>query len=678
MAIYGRDFYGLTKYGSAEYVDVSVQPFVASPEGYNAIRLSWTYPGGAWDGLRLMRSRHGYAVSEHDGLTLLDTDRPENGFVDDGLAGGVWYYYTIFLLREGKWYKAGQASGLSLKDMGSFQVLWDRVPRYFRWIPKQQFDVSDSYYADATIFDPETSGDRENQHLVRFLEILAWGVDLIRNHQQTLLLANDPANVHISGLDRLAQQMGTRLEYAVPAKLIRNKVQHTATVSRKRGTVEMLSELASLDTGWDIEVTLGRNRMLNPDQAEFASPQYEDWNAGSMYFPGERAIYAERVVENLVQAMGTDQAPPMDPVDTNTWWVVVTDDSDSALVDPATGGVSTWKAFRDDEVPADTSLAVGITSPVDSTTASNALRVANNGAVAHDIDLWGSASLAGSGPLPEPEQVVQHGIPMPWAPRWHEEREYRAGQYTVADGVLYRATRIHTDMYPTEAPGFWEKVGVDERPYLGLSFWAHGPFSGTVGSGGVPVIPGVSFFDVHGNLIRDMLDGEDSGQPLLYDTFNNNPDYAFTDRTPEFTYAGEQWTTPVGTWDIVQESGNVAWSPSEQAVAVMPAPTGVTQYRVGVTFYSDVTPGRVQGLVLRYVDADNYFRVTRTGVQRKVAGTVTAVSTFTEPINDGDRLVVEVDDTTEAWTVYVNDVEVASGTGLVTATAPYLHGMMVE
>ena len=679
MATYGRDFYGLTKYGSTEYVDVSVQPFRASPLGYHTLRLSWTYPGGDWSGLRLLRNRHGYSVNENDGLILLDTDRNENGFVDQDLAGGSWYYYTIFLSRDGAWYKAGQTSGLAVKyreDNPTFEVLWNRIPSYYRWIPKRRFSPSDSYYASAEVLNPENASAQENQHLARFIQTLAWGVDLLRDHQETLLNVNDPASVHISGLDRLAQQMGTRLEYAVPTKLLRNKVQYTATVAQKRGTIEMLSELASLDTGWDIEVAVGRNRMLSPDQAQFASPRYEEWNAGSMYFPGDRVVYLGRVVENLAQAMGTNQSPPADPVDTNTWWSVVTDDTSSVLHDPATDAVATWKAYRDDGVAASLGLAVGVTSPVDGGSVSNALRVTNNGTVAHDIDVWGAASLTGSGPTPEPEQVVKQAVPLPWAPLWQVDQEYRAGEICRYQGVAYRATRLHTGMVPSEYPGFWEKVGVDDRPFLGLSFWAHGPFTGTAGTGGVNVVPGLSFFDIHGNPVRDMIT-EDVGEPMLYDTFNTNLTTAFPDRVPDFSVEGTSWDTPVGTWSVVQGAENLAWSPSTDAVAVIPTPSGLTSYQVAVTFATDVTPGRTQALVLRYVDADNHVRVTRSGVEKVQSGTVTVLATFTDPIEDGDRVAVSLDDVTEVWTVRVNGTEVATGTGLITATAPYLHGMMV-
>src|SRR5207244_2814269 len=75
----------------------------------------------------------------------------------------------------------------------------------------------------------------------------------------------------------------------------------------------------TLSTGWNVRVYLGRNLMLNEDQASFVNPKYEPWNSGSRYTVGDRVEYLGKVWSNLVSAYGMAQAPPSTGT-ANTWW----------------------------------------------------------------------------------------------------------------------------------------------------------------------------------------------------------------------------------------------------------------------------------------------------------------------------------------------------------------------
>lgn len=677
MAVYGRDFYGIAKYGSTATITASVEPFLAVPDGYGSASLSWRYPGGDWSGLRLIKSRQGYATHAEDGDFVLDTEAPVSTYHDHGLAGGTWYYYTLFLKRDGAWYRVGTTSLLALRNMGSTEILWSRIPRYFRWVPKGSFGASDSYYADAQIYDPASSFERDNQHLRRFIEILGWGVDYLRNHQETLLHANDPQTVSLVGLDRLAQQLGTTFEPSLPAKLGRNKVANATRLALRRGTVEMLQELASLDTGWDIDVFVGPNRMLNPDQAEFASPKYDDWKPSTRYLPGDRVVHLGQAWENIAESLGEEQSPPEFIEEFNTWWTLLSDADADTLLDPRTNGVSTWKAFREDGTQEEPKLAVGITSPVDAGSASNALKVENPDAVPHTYDVWGAASLADSGEVqPQAEQVIRQGIPMPIATGWTAEESYEEGDNVLFRGRRYLAIRESVGRQPDEYPEMWAQVGFDERPRMGLSFWAHGPFSGAEGTGGVPIVPGVAFFDVHGGLITDLVDSAPV-EGFFYDTFNAEPDQPFEERAPEKTFANERWDVRSGNWTVWEDDGNVAWPLTVGSVAVVPAPTN-THYSVAATFSVNSVPGSTQALVLRYVDQDNFFRVTRTSVERKVDGVIETLAMLPEPVEDGDRVEVVVDDLTQMWNVKINGAFITTGSGILDTAAPFYHGLMVD
>lgn len=62
MAVFGKDFYGLSKYGANLSIQYDVNPFDSNADGYGNVRVTWEIPGGTWDSLRLVRSKTVYAV----------------------------------------------------------------------------------------------------------------------------------------------------------------------------------------------------------------------------------------------------------------------------------------------------------------------------------------------------------------------------------------------------------------------------------------------------------------------------------------------------------------------------------------------------------------------------------------------------------------------------------------
>jgi hypothetical protein len=184
----------------------------------------------------------------------------------------------------------------------------------------------------------------------------------------------------------------------------------------------------------------------------------------------------------------------------------------------------------------------------------------------------------------------------------------------------------------------------------------------------VAVTPGLAYFDEQGNLLLDQTNVTPMSN-FVFDSFN----HVFG--TPDYGSWGN-WST-TGVWDTEPIAGDdpVAY-PVGLGTATLTVPGTLTQYRVAATFSKPAASGSTDALVLRYVDALNFMRVTRTKVEKCVAGTFSTVATLSHAVADGDRVVVKIDDTANTFVVFRNGTQVATGP-LTGASSPYKHGMMV-
>lgn len=659
MAVYGKDFYGLAKYGADIHVEYSVEPFEAQPDGYHAVRMTWSSPSGNWTRMRLLKSRLGYAVNADDGEILFDSTTPINYWTDAHLAPGSWYYYTLYLKVGGVWHRVGVASSIVVRDCGFAGLLWDRIPYYFHWVPRYPTGEIKTYFTSAEVYDPDRL-DQANQHLQQFLTVLAWGLDFMRTYSETTLWANDTRLTHLENLDRLARTLGTVYEYEIPVHVMRSKVANTALLARSRGTLAGLRDAAALGSAYDVGIEVGPNMFLSEDQANFAHPTYAEWDSATNYPTGHRVQYSGRIMEAKAGgAYGGAQKPPDAPTASNTWWQVVNAQVAETLRDTSTGAISTWKMFRSaspDPIQESIQMGVGVSSPVDTTVSnSNSLFVKNTNVSTQSYLVWGAANPTGViDDLPTPLQVIKQGLPVPRLLAWDSAQEYQSGTVVVYGSRAFRALRFSVGREPELFTQDWVQVGADERPRLALSFYSHSDFDGSAGIG---ITPGVAFFDQHGQLIREIVDSSHS-RGAFFDTFNGRTNTPITTHTPDQQFATETWAVNSGTWQVAQPSDGerVAWPVTGSGTLTVRLPTEKTFYKVAVTFKRPALAGKTQALVLRYVDSSNHLRITRTGVDKVEGGTVTNLVTFVTSVKDSDRVTVLMNETTNTQTVYVNGV----------------------
>lgn len=685
MASYGKDFYGLSKYGRPLVIDFYVEPFTALPEGYGKIKVSWTSPSGTWTQLRLLKSKTGWAVNERDGEILLDQTSSASTFTDVNLQGGTWYYYTLYLKSGDTWNQVGRASSLAVSNAGYTEKLLDRVPKYFRYIPRYVDGSIKEFFTSAEVYDSDRI-DQNNYFLDQFFSILGWGFDYLKNFHDTVLQATNPRTAEIRHVENLALTLGTQFEYEVPATVVRSKVENAGLLAQRRGTVQGLRDVAALSTGYDIVIDPGTNMYLNEDQASFYHPQFEEWDAGVNYPVDYQVQFAGRVYKALTGALGQAQSPPTHPTTSNTWWILVANGTSNLLSpSPPQGNgkvpVSTWSATTPSPVFLEIPLteAIGVSSPLDAASnTSNSLKVTNTLGSSTAIEVYGITNVTTGGTQAGALEAVTQGIPIPRLHIWNPSTEYRIGTFVVAGNRSWKCIRDNTDRYPEMFPSDWELAGVDERLSWVSSVYAHADFDNTAGS---VIDPKVEFYDERGSY----LSTSSAAITRFFDPFNTFVTNTWDTRVVPHVYAnaaGYYWTTRAGSWDIapVDEATRVAWGKSGASAITTtelpPSPiwTGgdLPYFKFGVTFKRDAVSPKENALVFRYVDGDNYSYVYRNGVRTVVAGVTSTPASgdySSNPIVEGNRVVVNIDVAGNVVRVYVNDVLRSTHSGTITQPA---------
>lgn len=638
MAIFGRDYYGKSKYGNVRTaMAMAVDPFRSSVVDYDTVRLTWSNPTAG--GFCLVRSRNGYPTAEDDGVQLLRYSPGYTGvyntsFLDDDLAGG-WHYYAIFLYDSAAslWERAAIVDAFVPFDFKSTDKVWDSVPDYYRQVvdtgagwDKTLFKINPQIYLNQQQMAP-------NLELGKFLGVFGWGFDILRSQAEQTLDGYDVDAVHVNRLALLAEQFGSELDDATPANVNRSKVRNLGWLYRKRGTIEGIREMLALSTGWEIEVIPGRNIMLSEDQTNFVNPQPQYWSPSVQYVPGDFVLYGTNVYACILAASGSAQAPPLS-WESNTWWDAarfqggelyqLSDLNNSEpILRSDTGDVGTWQVEGPNGFSSgSTHIGAASTDPEDgSVTTANALGMRNFGTATADFVIRSVPRHKDDLTSWNRRIVIKDGIPVPRTNNvWKPKVRYRAGDLVMFQDALYEARITADDVAPTNSL-YWKMIGHDERPRLCLSWYAHGPLhvNAASGQGGRRQNPVITEFDGNGNMIADHIITPASYDDQFYDPFTHESESPFVIGRKG---AKGEWTGGSGVaWETLYRDGvsgmavptgpNAAWRLSD-AVG--------SDLNVAITFRRIPTTGRLLGLVFRWVDSSNFWFLSQTGLHKVVAG----------------------------------------------------------
>jgi hypothetical protein len=265
MANYGSNLYADGTYGEPSFVDFDATPFNVLPIAPGQNALGWASPTGSYSHLRLVRNAYGWPVHEDDGRVLLDLncgpaalapkDAPENSYLDTDLQPGRIYYYSIFVLgfdetlNHSEWLRAADTTGISVGK-------WNYTERMLDILPE-------AYWSDPS--DP--SG--RNSQLVGFLSIFGFQLDHIRSEYETLRYLHNPDKVAAALLGPLGEMFGVSYEPEIGAKQHREMVRNAVFINRRKGTSLGTNTLVSSFTGWDANVSVGVNLMLDYNDSSF-------------------------------------------------------------------------------------------------------------------------------------------------------------------------------------------------------------------------------------------------------------------------------------------------------------------------------------------------------------------------------------------------------------------------
>lgn len=656
MSTYGISLYGTpTKYGGSGYVEFDVSPFSATPLDYGAVALTWTSPSGTWQRIRVLRNRFGWAVTENDGEILLDSVGAVDNYLDLNVVPGRWLYYTVFIQNgSGVWSRAGTASTLMTKDYGYAQRMFDLLPLYHRMIPGE-------IIGDFTL---------ENNVLKAYIASLAITLDYVKTYYDLLRYVNDPMQNNFGDLVHLAAQFGIPFEASTPARLFRQRVANAGYLGRQKGTIEGMRNVINLTTGWDVDIELGPNLMLNEDQASFVHPVYPTWDATVNYPIGSRAVYQGFLyTANSGGAYGAAQAPT-GLATSNTWWTWSNGVLDS------TQNLLGWEAlsFTGGITPTQPQVAIGVgfQSEVDpSVSSANTLMVQNVNAGATTATLGvRSVSKLGLGTL-DPVQPIKTGVPVPYVTTLYDATvQYYKGQIVSYHGRQVRALVDSKGVLPSAAPssnGTWEPIGFDDRAYLMLSLYARG-----VAGSYVNGYPFLEWYDQYGVLITALYsDVLPAWQ--IFDSFTSTWG-TIVGRVTDV--GGLTWSQPLGVWLVGANDGGVAYpTTAVQSVATVTRPSSADS-SISVTFDTVATGVAEQGLALRYNADKSHLLASRTRlVSVATTGVKTLIGTYSSAFNNGDRMKVVMSGT--SITVYKNGVSVLAATSAINQTST-IHGLAVE
>ncbi|MFJ6508598.1 hypothetical protein [Streptomyces sp. NPDC091879] len=625
MGTYGISFYGLSKYGTDIHPEFDVSPFTATPVDYSTVLLDWKAPAGTWDTLRLIRNRYGWAVNENDGEILLDQTHTATSFIDKGVVGGHWLYYTVFIKASGRWSRAGTVSTLMPKDNGYADLLYSLVPDYYKVDVAPGNNVTD----DSNTLNP---------YLAPFLAIFGFGFDMVKSYYDSNRYTNDAMRTRYESVAQIAEQFGIQYEASTPAYLFRQRVRDAATLGRQKGTLEQIRSIISETTGYDADLRLGSNLMLSDDQADFDHPTFPQWDSGVNYASGEIVAFGTYLYKaNSSGAYGTAQKPSGTTAN-NTYWNSVTYGTDSTLVD-SNGHVAGWEeiSFTAGVTPGSNGVLVGIgvqnpTNPDDN--AGNALwvRNTNSGSSVATMGVRSVGRVSGQSTM-DPQQPVLFGIPLPFASQdWDNDVYYQPGDLVLFHGRVYQALTASINVTPPDTPtanAQWQPLGYDERVQMCLSGYTQA-FSGER----VAVYPFVEYYDDHGALITALY----SDAVPAYNVFDSFTQ-GWADWTARTTDLGAaSWTETLGQWTSGGYGGGSAYPVGTTAsIATIP---GHADGTVSATFLTNPGNTLKQGVVFRLQDASNYWRAGRTALYRVAAGAVAATFPYSQTFADGDRVTV--------------------------------------
>lgn len=629
----------------------------------------------------MIRNRFGYPVDEDDGDILFDSENyPGSFFKDHTVQPGSYHYYGFYVLInfEGNvWVRSGLTACLAIADFSTAEWMISLMPGYFT----NAASSGDELTADFT----------GNIFLEKYVEIIGWGMDLLRTQYATYQNINNPWKIPLTDLYPLAQELGININPDIHPYTLRKAIFFNAEINKKRGTVTGIETEVSALTGWNSDLQIGRNIMLEDDQSAFTDPVYPVWFNNTEYLVGERVTFGDHYWYQCILAGNRGNAPT-GTSSSNTWWQAIINAVDTVdLANNITGGINTWEVIYPgvtNGTPSANSIqqTLGVPSPSDATFfRTSSLRIINQ-AGSGSQDLWvrslsrtASEATSVTAPYsPDVYQVIADGIPVPFSLPdvvWDAGKFYHTNDIVTFSSqpfIALRASKGSQPPYNSAPSADWEALSPEPRYPICISTYS-------TGSAAIQVTPFVEWYDNTGSFIARIFSRTPTAgvaappDKLIFDSFCNKSGTSLNGRI-----------TDDGNFTWIQEDGTFKLSPLNTG-AIYPAMvgqrtsavinTGVSDTQVGVTFLTGPEGGQSQGLALRWTDNTHYIRADYSALRTNNSGTWTTLGTYSTAFAAGDRMVVQLNGS--SIVVLRNNVSVLSVSSSFNQTATS-HGPIVE
>ena len=537
-------------------------------------------------------------------------------FLDTDVIPGTYHYYGIYVLTLSgpgndlyEWQRAGVTACLAVQNFDSANWLWYHIPPHFRLV------------------DPDRNLTQDFQgidYLYQFMQVFAWGLDYLRTQYAMLQNMNNPLIIPINDLYNLAAELGFEFEPEVSMTTVRSGVLNSTTVMRERGTLQGIRHHINILTGWDVDLQVGVNQLLEQDQSFFPDPIPPVYNPALSYYVGEQVCYpgygigaANYVFQCILASPGQPTPHPQTPPFTSPYWQVVQNNPiTNTLFNPETTNQNTWEGrslTNFNQIPDIGSIqeVQAVLNPLDPTAytqpaaadnTANRLRVNNWSGGADNIELQSISRIGGGtflqpapdsgndqdmdgigfmGLVPSPTtiypdntQAIADGIPIPFAypqDTWNPAIEYATGQIVQWNGLPYISLRASINVPPgtyySSPQGYW----LASQAYTSSTEWALLGFDQRIaqmlsgycmGSTGVTVTPFMVWFDIHGNFIQKIYSRATLANNLYFDSFSANYGLLASVHNPELPGDGTHWIADSGTYTAGPYGGRGACWPT--------------------------------------------------------------------------------------------------------------------
>ena len=359
------------------------------------------------------------------------------------------------------------------------------------------------------------------------------------------------------------------------------------------------------------------------------------------------------------------------PSDTNWQLFYDTDATQSHLVIPGlVGGLNTWEVLTATTgsttpnlaAPAAGSLVEGLgihnPSSFNNDFSQNTIRVYNKSGSTKDSWLRSvsrqAADITNGLTVPDPQLVVEHGIPVPQTSlevsEWNATTRYGTGSVVLFSGRNYLALRASTGETPPSSGSTteWQPLGTDSRIPLMISAQTSQNWSeATVEQ--FAITPFVEWYDNWGNLITRVFSRTLSN--YTYDSFAASFGTVLLGK--ETDTADQAWTVPEGGWKLDGHGNAYPSTSGTDSIALVVAASSATQ---AVTFSESPQTGKDTGLVFWYQSSTQYWHAGMQGLWYNNAGTWTELATYATPFEPGDRIYVVTNRVTPAITIFRNSL----------------------